>query len=53
MGDRVTVLRDGKFVGRKSIREVTVDELVGMMVGHSVREAFQREHQPAGPECLR
>jgi len=53
VGDRVTVLRDGKFVGRRSIRGVTVDELVGMMVGHSVREVFQREHQPAGPECLK
>jgi ribose transport system ATP-binding protein len=53
VGDRVTVLRDGKFVGTKPIREVTVDELVGMMVGHSVTEIFHRNHQPPGKECLR
>jgi ribose transport system ATP-binding protein len=53
VGDRVTVLRDGKFVGTKAISEVTVDELVGMMVGHSVTEVFQRNHQPPGTECLR
>ena len=53
VGDRVTVLRDGKFVGTKAIREVTVDELVGMMVGHSVTEVFHRNHQPPGTECLR
>jgi len=53
VGDRVTVLRDGRLVGTKAVREVSVDELVGMMVGHSITEVFQREHQPAGAECLR
>jgi len=53
VGHRVTVLRDGKYVGTKAIREVTVDELVGMMVGHSVAEVFQRDHQSSGAECLR
>jgi ribose transport system ATP-binding protein len=53
VGHRVTVLRDGRFVGTKAIREVTIDELVGMMVGHSVAEVFQRDHQSSGAECLR
>jgi ribose transport system ATP-binding protein len=53
VGNRVTVLRDGKFVGTKLISEVTVDELVGMMVGHSVAKVFQRDHQSSGAECLR
>ena len=53
VGDRVTVLRDGQFIGRKAIQEVTVDDLVGMMVGHSVEHMFERDFQPRGPEFLR
>ena len=53
VGDRVTVLRDGQLVGRRAINEVTVDDLVGMMVGRSVREMFERDYQPRGAECLR
>ena len=53
VGDRVTVLRDGKLVGTRNVKEVSVDELVSMMVGRSVGEAFQRKHQPLGAECLR
>ena len=53
VGDRVTVLRDGQWVGQKAIHEVTVDDLVGMMVGHSVASMFTRDRQPRGAECLR
>ncbi len=53
VGDRVTVLRDGKLVGTRNVKEVSVDELVSMMVGRSVGEAFQRKHQSPGAECLR
>ena len=31
--DSVTVLRDGKLVGRKAIRETTLMEMAGMMIG--------------------
>ena len=53
VGDRVTVLRDGQWVGQKAINEATVDDLVGMMVGHSVASMFKRDRQPRGAECLR
>jgi ribose transport system ATP-binding protein len=53
VGDRVTVLRDGQFIDCKRVEDVTVDDLVGMMVGHSVDEMFERQHQPQGVECLR
>jgi ribose transport system ATP-binding protein len=53
VGDRITVLRDGQLIGRKAIHEVTVDDLVGMMVGHSVKEMFERDPQPRGTEFLR
>jgi ABC-type sugar transport system ATPase subunit len=53
VGNRVTVLRDGQWVGQKAINEVSVDDLVGMMVGHSVAHMFKRDRQPRGAECLR
>jgi ABC-type sugar transport system ATPase subunit/ribose/xylose/arabinose/galactoside ABC-type transport system permease subunit len=53
VGDRVTVLRDGQFIGCKVVDEVTIDELIGMMVGHSVDEMFERDFLPQGAECLR
>jgi ribose transport system ATP-binding protein len=28
IGDRVTVLRDGKFIGTRQVNQVTVDELI-------------------------
>lgn len=53
VGDRVTVLRDGQFIACKAVNEVTVDDLVSMMVGHSVDEMFCRDYQPRGAEFLR
>lgn len=53
VGDRVTVLRDGQFIACKAVNEVTVDDLVSMMVGHSVDEMFRRDYQPRGAEFLR
>lgn len=41
IGDRCTVLRDGKYVDTKDIKDVTPDDLTKMMVGRSV--VFVRE----------
>jgi ribose transport system ATP-binding protein len=38
LGDRVTVLRDGQFVGTKPVGEVDKDGLIRMMVGRSLGE---------------
>ncbi|MDB5052328.1 MAG: allose transporter ATP-binding protein [Bacilli bacterium] len=38
IGDRVTVLKDGKYVGTRNIQDVTKEDLVTMMVGRSVNE---------------
>jgi ABC-type sugar transport system ATPase subunit len=47
------VLRDGRLIGCHAIQAVTVDDLVGMMVGHSVAELFVRDYQSPGAEVLR
>lgn len=38
--DRVTVLRDGKYIGHATVREVTKDDLISMMVGRKLEEQF-------------
>ena len=53
IGDRVTVLRDGKFIGTRQVNQVTVDELITMMVGRTITHMFPRDYQPRGAEALR
>ena len=36
--DRVTVLRDGEYVGTKNTRDVTKEEIINMMVGRVIYE---------------
>ncbi len=38
--DRITVLRDGKYVGTINTRETTEDDIVRMMVGRSIEKFF-------------
>ena len=45
MGDRITVLRDGKQVGSADPKTTTPDELVKMLVGRSVDMAYARNFQ--------
>lgn len=42
IGDRVTVLRDGKNVASFDAREKTIDELVHLMVGRQVETGYRR-----------
>ncbi len=53
IGDRVTVLRDGKFIGTRQVSQVTVEELISMMVGRTITQMFPRDYQPRGPEAMR
>lgn len=43
--DRITILRDGQYVGTKSIPETNFDEIVQMMVGRKLGNRFP-ERQP-------
>ena len=38
LADRVTTLRDGEYVGTRSMANVTTDELIQMMVGRQLRQ---------------
>jgi ABC-type sugar transport system ATPase subunit len=52
LADRVTVLRDGNYVGTKPIGEVTERSLVSMMVGRSIDQLFPKEDAPLGDTRL-
>ncbi|WP_066327028.1 sugar ABC transporter ATP-binding protein [Anoxybacteroides amylolyticum] len=51
--DRISVLRDGEFIGTKQIRETTFDEIVHMMVGRQIGERFPTRSVRIGEERLR
>jgi ribose transport system ATP-binding protein len=40
IADRVTVLRDGQYVGTRRMDEVTDDEIIAMMVGRDISAAY-------------
>lgn len=40
IGDRVTVLKDGTYVGTKNISDITTDQLVTMMVGRELQDKY-------------
>lgn len=48
IGDRITVLRNGTKVGTKTTQEVTIPDIVKMMVGRTMEEEypFKAEIQP-------
>ena len=53
IGDRVTVLRDGRSVGTYDVREMSKSELIRLMVNRELKELFPKEHATRGREVLR
>lgn len=43
IGDRVTVLKDGTYVGTRNVADVSIDELVTMMVGREIKATYRHE----------
>lgn len=50
--DRITILRDGEYVGTKVIKETNFDEIVQMMVGRVLGERFPERNVEIGPVKL-
>jgi ribose transport system ATP-binding protein len=53
IGDRITVLRDGKTVASNLPATTSVDQLIQLMVGRSFRELFPARRPPSGDVVLR
>ena len=52
LADRVTTLRDGRYVGTRSMADVTNDDLIRMMVGRSLTELFPKQAVAPGEVLL-
>jgi methyl-galactoside transport system ATP-binding protein/inositol transport system ATP-binding protein len=46
--DRVTVYRDGSYIGTENTKDLKVDRLINMMVGRDVNEMFPKVACPIG-----
>ena len=53
IGDRVTVLRDGQFIGTMELETANLDSIIQMMVGREISEMYPKEVLPIGEEALR
>jgi len=53
IGDRVTVLRDGQVIGTRATADVTLDEIIHMMVGREVGEVHRTADAATGDVALR
>jgi ribose transport system ATP-binding protein len=42
IGDRCTVLRDGRFAGTRAITQMSIPELISLMVGREIDQAARR-----------
>ncbi|MFV0363327.1 MAG: sugar ABC transporter ATP-binding protein [Suipraeoptans sp.] len=53
IGDRVTVMRDGSYVGTRNICDIDMQELIMMMVGRKIENAYPRTYNEPGKEVLK
>lgn len=51
--DRITVLRDGQSVGTVNAKDVTIDDLVKLMVGRDITQKYPKVKAQIGKEMLR
>ena len=51
--DRITILRDGQYIGTRMISDVNMDDIVQMMIGREIGERFPKRECAIGGEVLR
>ena len=52
LGDRVTILRDGRNVGTFSIDSITLDEMIALMIGRKVETQYPDLDEPLSETAL-
>ncbi|NCD34325.1 MAG: sugar ABC transporter ATP-binding protein [Spartobacteria bacterium] len=53
ISDRVTVFRDGHYIGTKATESISVDEIINMMVGRSLTDQFPSRDCKIGEVVLK
>ncbi|MBU3190371.1 sugar ABC transporter ATP-binding protein [Clostridium bowmanii] len=51
--DRITVLRDGKYIGEVKTKDITKDDLISMMVGRKLEELYPYKKSAEGQAILK
>jgi ribose transport system ATP-binding protein len=52
IADRITVLRDGEYIGSAQVNELTKDEIVQMMVGRDISQLYPERNSNVGKRVL-
>ncbi len=50
--ERATVIRDGQYIGTRNIKDITMDELVNMIVGRSLEDKYPKHERKIGDIAL-
>ncbi|MGA2546662.1 MAG: sugar ABC transporter ATP-binding protein [Rectinemataceae bacterium] len=53
IGDRGTIMRDGKTIARVDIQDTSIDEIIRLMVGRELKEKFPKIKVDVGRERFR
>lgn len=53
IADRVTVMRDGEYVGTRDAKTTPLDDLIAMMVGRSMTNYYTRTYNEPGEVALK
>lgn len=51
--DRITILRDGEYIGTREIKEIDMNDVVKMMIGREIGERYPKRDVTIGKEVLR
>jgi ribose transport system ATP-binding protein len=52
LADEVTVLKDGRYVDTRSVSEVTMDDLVKLMIGRELKDVYPKRTPTSGEVLL-
>ena len=52
LADQVTVLKDGRYVATRDIKDVNMDDLVRMMVGRDLKDVYPKRTPKLGKKIL-
>lgn len=50
--ERVTIIRDGQYIGTRNLNEITMDQLVNMIVGRSLEDKYPKYKRKIGAIAL-
>ena len=53
LSDRITVMRDGRYISTHTTKDVTIEAIVREMVGRDIDQLFPKEEAPIGDALLR